>query len=195
MDDVSIVQIEDLQEDLQEFLFRAQRRSYRQNLKKVKEYVSKLKSERSIYNRVPLDGVAVLSINEARDKTFDLIKRLMKLVMCQEVLVTLRDYLKVCNHLEVRLQSLIYHIAQCPQYDLEIIDINTQLDSMETIVSQLESEYRNDEEGNEKLLETCGLLQFVDNTGEEKEEGNENKEEETNQEEDDDFQDAQDNTP
>lgn len=199
MVDVSVVQIEDLEDDLKEFLERAQRRSHRQNFKKVKEYVSKFKSESSVYNRVPLDGGAVLNIYNARDRTFDLIKRLMKLVMCQEVLVTLRDYLKVCNHLEIRLQSLIYHIMECPQYDLEIADITEKLDTMEGIVTQLELEYRNNDATSDELLETCGLLQFTEINGEDKDDDDKNGEEEeveedkeeTDQDDDDEeFEDA-----
>ncbi|KAF1747891.1 hypothetical protein GCK72_024357 [Caenorhabditis remanei] len=192
MADVTIVQVEDLQDDLKEFLLRAQRRSYRHNLKKVKEYVSKMKSERSVFNRVPLDGGAVISIYNARDRTFNLIKRLMKLVMSQEVLVTLRDYLKVCNHLEVRLQSLIYHIAQCPQYDLEIADIREKLDSMEEIVTKLEMEYKNDENTSDELLETCGVLKFTENAEEEDDqEGDDN---DGDDQDDDEFEDAREET-
>ncbi|EFO82913.1 hypothetical protein CRE_00269 [Caenorhabditis remanei] len=192
MAEVTIVQVEDLQDDLKEFLLRAQRRSYRHNLKKVKEYVSKMKSERSVFNRVPLDGGAVISIYNARDRTFNLIKRLMKLVMSQEVLVTLRDYLKVCNHLEVRLQSLIYHIAQCPQYDLEIADIQEKLDSMEEIVTKLEMEYKNDENTSDELLETCGVLKFTENAEEEDDqEGDDN---DGDDQDDDEFEDAREET-
>ncbi|CAI2356825.1 unnamed protein product [Caenorhabditis sp. 36 PRJEB53466] len=172
MDDVCIVQFQDLQEDLKEFLLRAQRRSYRQNLKKVREYISPMMSERSVFNRVPLDGGAVISIYDSRDKTFDLIKRLMKLVMCQEVLVTLRDYLTVCNRLEIRLQSLIYHISKCPQYDLEIVDITTQLNYMSKIVSELESEYKKDEY--DSLYEQYGLVQIVESSEDEIEDEDEN---------------------
>lgn len=187
MVDVSVVQFKDLEDDLKEFLLRSQRRSYRENIKNVKGYVSTMKSESSVYNRVPLDGGAVISIYNARDKTFDLIKRLMKLALCQKVLVTLRDYLKVCNHLEVRLQSLIYHIIECPQYDLEIDDIKQKLDTMETIVSQLESEYKTDQKTFNEVLEARGVLHFTENTEEQEDdddkkgEANEDKEDETDQ--------------
>ncbi|CAO4385400.1 unnamed protein product [Caenorhabditis nigoni] len=165
----SVVHVSDLQDDLKEFMCRAQRRTHRDNLRQVKEYKSKMVSETSVFNRVPLDGGAVLSIYTARDRTFDLIKRLMKLVMCQEVLVALRDYLKVCNHLEIRLQSLIYHIAQCPQYDLEIKDITAKLDVMERIVGELEEEHKSDGETNEELLKTCGVLTSGDSQEDEEE--------------------------
>ncbi|CAL2050023.1 hypothetical protein CAEBREN_22504 [Caenorhabditis brenneri] len=194
MVDVSVVRIEDVEDDLKEFLLRSQRRSYRENFKNVKGYVSTMKSESSVYNRVPLDGGAVINIYNARDRTFDLIKRLMKLALCQEVLVTLRDYLKVCNHLEVRLQSLIYHIIECPQYDLEIVDIKEKLDSMDRIVSQLESEYKTNEKTFNELLEARGALQFTENTEEQddddkKGEANEDKED-GNDQDDEECKDA-----